>query len=79
MNLTGKMREGFFKNPSAWLLLIVFAIAEYGNYQRGKELDRICELTGEHDVSVPTPRTVRQEIDKICISRQPDDYQQPDD
>ena len=73
MNLVEKMQEGFFKNPFAWLLLIAFIIAEYGNYQRGKELDRICELSGPHDVSVKKPTTPREEIDNICISRQPDD------
>jgi len=71
MNLAEKMQEGFLRNPFAWFLLIAFAIAEYGNYQRGG-LDRICELTDPHDVQVSVPRTGREEIDNICISRQPD-------
>jgi hypothetical protein len=73
MNLAEKIQESFSKNPIAWLLLIAFAIAEHGNYQRGKELTRIRELTGPHDTSVAIPKTARQEIDNICISRQPDD------
>jgi hypothetical protein len=31
------------KNPIAWVLLALFAIAEYGNYQRGTELTLVCE------------------------------------
>jgi hypothetical protein len=67
------IHEGFFRNPLAWLLLAAFAIAEYGNYQRGKELDRVCELTGPHDVWVKSPKTSREEIDKICGARESSD------
>jgi hypothetical protein len=69
MNFAEKMREGFFKNPLALLLLLAFAIAEHANYQRSKELNRVCELTGPHDDWVAVPRNDREEIDKICISR----------
>jgi hypothetical protein len=54
-------------------LAILLAFAVYGNYERGTELSRVCELIGPHDVWVEKPRTVREEIDKICISRMPDD------
>jgi hypothetical protein len=41
-----KIRDGLLKNPLAWLLFAAFLIAEYGNYQRGKELQRVCGLLG---------------------------------
>jgi hypothetical protein len=43
-------------------------MAEYGNYQRGRELDQVCELLGPHDVAVMSPQTPKEEIDNICIS-----------
>ncbi len=61
------------KNLVALLLAGLFAIAEYGNYQRGREIDRVCDLLGPHDFEVAHPMTARQEIDNICISREPDD------
>jgi hypothetical protein len=73
MTLTERLQGAFFKNPFAWLLLIAFAVAEYGNYERGKELERVCDLIGPNDVWVEVPRTAKEEIDKICISRQQDD------
>jgi hypothetical protein len=61
-----------FENPFAWLLLALLAFAEYGNYQRGRELVRVCELLGPHGVSVVVPLRAREEIDNICIGRRPD-------
>jgi hypothetical protein len=74
MNVSGTIREGFVKNPIAWILCALLAIVVYGNYQRGRDLDRVCELLGPHVVAVPSPRTARQEIDSICVSRgEPDE------
>jgi hypothetical protein len=70
---TDKIREGLLKNPFAWILFVLLVIAEYGNYQRGKELDHVCELTGPHDVGFVSPKNDKEELDTICISRQPDD------
>jgi hypothetical protein len=73
MSFAQKIQDGFFKNPFAWLMVTAFAVAEYGNYQRSKELARVCDLLGPHDVYIDHPTTARQEIDNICISRMPDD------
>jgi hypothetical protein len=70
MRIAQRIREGLLQNPLAWLLLVAFLIAEYGNYQRGIELDRVCELTGPHDVMTDHPRNVRDELDNICGPRQ---------
>ena len=51
--------------------MLLLVIAEYGNYQRGKELDHVCELTGPHDVGFVSPKNDKEELDTI-ISRQPD-------
>jgi TPR repeat protein len=72
-----KISEAFFKNPFAWILLVLLGVAEYGNYQRSEELDRVCELTGPHDVSVAIARTPREEIDNICIGREPEEEDTP--
>jgi hypothetical protein len=55
--LSDRMRDGFIKNPLAWILLALLALAEFGNYQNGRDLGRLRELTGPHNVSVPHPTT----------------------
>jgi hypothetical protein len=62
------IRDGLLKNPLAWLLLAAFLIAEYGNYQRGKELQRICDLL-EIDAAATAPGTAADEIANICTAR----------
>jgi hypothetical protein len=57
----------------AGILAVLLASTEYWNYRHGQALDRVCELLGPHDAEIQPPRTARQEIDNICISRQPDD------
>ena len=54
------IREGFVNNPVAWILCALLGVAEYGNHQRGRDLDRVCELLGAHDVAVRSPRTERK-------------------
>jgi hypothetical protein len=68
-----KIRQRALANPVAWFLFILLVVAEYGNYRHGKELTRVCELTGPHDVASRVPRNDREELDNICISRQSDD------
>lgn len=68
------LHESLSKNPLAWLLAIGLALAEYGNYHKGEDLHRICELLQErlpagHSTN---PRTPVQEIVKICSSHDPD-------
>jgi hypothetical protein len=55
------------------LLLGLLAVAVYGNYSTGRDLRRVCELTGPHDAMVRNPRTPREEIGNICVGHQPDD------
>jgi hypothetical protein len=73
MRWSEKFTEGFFQNPLARILLILLGVAEYGNYRRSQESDRVCELIGPHDVAVAVARTPRGEIDDICVSREPEE------
>jgi hypothetical protein len=66
MNVVGGINRSLVQNPLAWILFAMFAIAEYGNWHRGHDLSRICELV-EHGVIVASrPVTPLQEIDAIC-------------
>lgn len=67
-----QFRESIVENPITWALVALLTLAIYGNYQRGRELSRICDLLGPHDIRVSNPRTPQEEIDNICISRQSD-------
>jgi hypothetical protein len=64
--------ESFAKNPVAWFLLAACILAEYGNYTTGRDLNRVCDLLGDHVVWVAHPTTPRQEIDNICLDHDPD-------
>ncbi len=64
----------FSRNPVAWVLLAAFALAEYGNWQRGRELSRVCALVPHEEVIYASRLlTAQQEIDKICAGREPVD------
>jgi hypothetical protein len=66
--------ERFVKNPFVWILVVLLFATEYGSYQRWRELTRICDLLGPHDVSVAHPTTAPEEIDNICISQKVDAF-----
>ncbi len=74
MGLHARFIASFSRNPVAWMLLAAFALAEYGNWQRGRELSRVCALV-PHEVATYAshPWTARQEIDRICAGREPVD------
>jgi len=73
-----RVRANFIANPLVWILCAALALAEYGNYQRGKELDLLCDLTGPHDMYYGKPVTNRQRADNTCIARQSDDSESRD-
>jgi hypothetical protein len=61
-----RFQKAVFANPLAWFLFAIFLVAEYANWQHEKKLERVCELTGPHDVTVGNPTTDREELDNIC-------------
>jgi len=73
MGLHARFIASLSRNPVAWSLLAAFALAEYGNWQRGRELSRVCALVRHEATYASRPRTARQEIDKICAGREPVD------
>jgi hypothetical protein len=75
--LLDKIRDAIFANPLALLFFVFAAIAEYGNYQRGRELTQLCELLSYPDVTVSNPKTVMGKVATICSERLSDDG--PDD
>jgi hypothetical protein len=68
-----KFRESVIANPFAWFLIVLFVFVEHANYQKGVTIDRMCELTGPHNASYGHPNNAREELDTICVNRQPDD------
>ena len=71
MSFLGKLKEGF-SNPLVWLGVLALVFTAYDNYRKSVDISRICALTGPHEVAAPLARTPREEIDIICINRQPD-------
>ena len=65
-----RLWEWILQNPLVVVLLvasIVFLlIAEYNNYQRELEIDRLCEWTGPHDVIMDHPRNNRERVETFC-------------
>jgi hypothetical protein len=76
-NLLGKIRDAIFANPAALFFFAAFLIAEYGNYQRGRELTQMCELLSYPDVMVANPKTGLGKVAEFCFDRLSDNG--PDD
>jgi hypothetical protein len=62
-----RITAAFFRNPVAWVLLILLLIALYGSYQRGRELDQVCEAIPT--ISHVPPRDYLEKAANICIDR----------
>ncbi len=62
----------------ALFLLVAFVIAEYGNWERGRDISRVCALIPHSVGGVKHPVTPQQEIDKICSAREPADFDRAD-
>jgi hypothetical protein len=61
------IQQKFSDNPLGWVLFALLLLSIYYHYRDGKDLEKVCELTGPHDVSVPNPLTTQQEITNICL------------
>lgn len=64
---------GFLKNPGTWVVLALLIAAEWGNIHASNEVERLCDLTGDHDFTVSKPVTARQQIDNICAGHAEED------
>src|SRR5262245_15426430 len=52
--LPGKLGD-YAWSPMAWIFLGLFALAEFGNWQMGSEIGRVCELLRQESFSISTP------------------------
>ena len=48
------------------MLVLALCITVYGNYESGKRLERLCDLTGPHDRNTSARGTLQAEADAIC-------------
>ncbi len=55
--LLDRFRESISANPIAWFFFLLFALAEYGNYQRGHELTQVCEILPLPEGTSSGPKT----------------------
>ena len=60
----------FFPNPIAWLLLALFLLAEYWNYEKDVKLDTVCEAIPYADLLPYNPKTNLEKAQVICEDRQ---------
>jgi len=62
--------ESIIANPATWLFLLLFVVAEYWNFQHGKQLDVVCQAVPWADVLPNKPRTDLEKAQLICSNRQ---------
>jgi len=61
-------------NPIACIFFLLFALAEFGNWQMGNELARVCELVGQGNALTGAAKT---EVGGICSNRSPQGFYKP--
>jgi hypothetical protein len=72
-----RIQQSIIENPLAWFLAALLLVVEYESHQRGRDLDRVCELLEPHNASYGHPTRPREEIDTICNRWQADDGDNP--
>lgn len=73
-----KIAESFEKNPLAWIFFVLFLLAEFWNYQKGVQLDKVCEGFPETTVIHEHPPTPLEEAKNICDGRNDEEPYQPE-
>lgn len=63
-----EIRRRIMANPTAWILLALLIWAEWLNYEKGSDLQKICALAAPHIAIVPDryATTVGQKLDNLC-------------
>jgi hypothetical protein len=54
-------------------LAALLVLSVWSLFRTGLDLDRVCELTGPHEISHEHSVTPRQEIDTLCLDHASDD------
>ena len=73
MRLLERIRASFLGHPVAWCLAVLLVLMGYRNYQRGRDLSHLCDVVGSHIITVAHARTLQQEIERVCLDREPDE------
>lgn len=73
MGLWTWLQKSFTRSPAAWIWFALFLVAAASNYTFGRNLERVCDLTGPHILSAQQPQTVQQKVAAICIAHAPPD------
>lgn len=61
--------KDFDGTPIAFILLGMLIMVELGTWHMSNDLDRICQLLGNRDLEVSSPRSTKEEIVHICFAR----------
>jgi hypothetical protein len=61
--------NSFSRNPTAWILFGLLALALYGSYQRGKELDTVCQAIPWPVATRVHPQNSLEAAQLICVER----------
>jgi hypothetical protein len=69
MKLTNRFWDSVVRNPAAWFLFALFLLVEYWNYQKGTQLDTVCEAVPHANVLPSIPKTPLQKAQAICDAR----------
>ena len=73
MGLWAWLQKSFVRSPAMWIWFVLFLVVAASNYSFGRDLERVCDLTGPHVLSLQGPLTARQKVDDICIEHAPPD------
>ena len=76
MRVSEQIANALSRNPLAWILLALLLLAEYWNYQHGKQLDTVCEAIRWPDVLPNNPKTDLEKAQIICVDRLSPDYRE---
>jgi hypothetical protein len=62
------------RNLLILVLGLMLAYLAYRHYETKRDLQRICELIGDHTASVTNPSTPQPEIASICAGNQQEGF-----
>jgi hypothetical protein len=67
-----RILTAFLANPTAWVLLGLLLLAEYGNYQNGSAVTLLCSVIEPEDMGASSPITPLQKAQRLCAEREMD-------
>ena len=61
------------EHKAEWILLAVILYLVYGNWEKGKDIRLLCELTGPHDYLAGHSLAAKEEFNNTCGKYDPVD------